>query len=324
MIVPRIADHDEVLDKLRRLVPDLRIENVHGKMTDDEAADRLARLASGELDGLVATTIIETGIDLRTANLIVMLDASQLGVGQLHQLRGRVGRGERQGRAMLFTDCPWTKANKSDGTVRRLRILAENDWLGAGFAIAARDLEQRGSGDLFGDAQTGHTQRLGVELYGHLLARALEGRLDEALDMGAVRVVVPGGLIPDDWVPQMDVRARLYGRLAKAADEDELTSIENEMTDRFGPLPAPAVELLRATRLRLRARLRGFGETKLGPKAIAVTFPGETADALRETLKGAGEWKGDKLVVPHEGDAVAALEELLDRIGAAQDRRKAA
>ena len=324
VIVPRIADHEKVLDELRRLVPDLRIENVHGKMTDDEAAERLGQLASGELDVLVATTIIETGIDLRTANLIAVLDASQLGVGQLHQLRGRVGRGERQGRAMLFTDCPWTATKPSEGVKERLRILAENDWLGAGFAIAARDLEQRGSGDLFGDAQTGHTQRLGIELYGHLLREALNDRLDQALDIGTVRVVVPGGLLPEDWVPQMDVRARLYGRIAKAGDEDELKAIRDEMADRFGPSPAPARELLRAARLRLRARAHGFGETKLGPKAIAVTFPAEVAHALRDVLDGAGQWKGDKLVVPHEGDAIAALEDLLERICDARTRREAA
>ena len=320
VIVPRIADHEKVVAGLRDLVPGLTIDAVTGKVDDEEADRRLRRVADGGTDVLVATTIIETGIDLPMANLIVMLDASRLGLGQLHQLRGRVGRGIRRGRAMLFDACDWIDAGGGSAVRQRLRVLERHDELGSGFAIATRDLEQRGSGDLFGEEQTGHTQHLGVELYSVLLSRALRGVGTTAM-FDAPRVTLPRAGIPVAYVPYAETRARLYSRIAKADTLPEIEEIAAELIDRFGPIPDEAAALLRSARLRVRLCAHGAREVKAGPKGIALTFAPTAAATHREHVGKAGKWKGDKLVLPHDGDAEEALSAMLERLdGSALER----
>ncbi|MDQ4061081.1 MAG: DEAD/DEAH box helicase, partial [Pseudomonadota bacterium] len=236
VVCPRIEDIEPMAARLRELVPELHVMVAHGKMPAEEIDDTMVRFADGEGDTLLATNIIESGLDVPRANTILIWRADRFGLSQLHQLRGRVGRGRLRGVAYLLTD-PAAKIGAA--TEKRLRTLEALDRLGAGFAISARDLDLRGAGDLLGEEQAGHVKLIGVGLYQHFLERALRVARGEApgddwspeLNLGLT------GLIPEDYVPEAEVRINLYARLARLQRSGEIDAFGDEIEDRFGPMP---------------------------------------------------------------------------------------
>ncbi len=282
VVVSRIEDMAPMAEQLSRLVPGLRVRQAHGKMPAAEIDEAMVRFASGDGDVLLATNIIEAGLDVPRANTMIVWRADRFGLSQLHQLRGRVGRGSRRGQILLLTD---PDAKIAEVTLKRLRTLQAFDRLGAGFAISARDLDMRGAGDLLGDAQAGHMKLIGVDLYQHLLGSALRTARGETIDHWAPELHLGvSGSLPEGWIPEADVRITLYSRLARLTDMGGIEAFEAEIHDRFGALPVEAERLLEVARVRVMARSAEVARIDAGPAAIALsprrTFAGQSIPAL--------------------------------------------
>ena len=275
VVVPRIADLPHMRAMLERLVPELTLVEAHGKMPAAELDEAMIRFAGGEGDILLATNIIETGLDVPRANTMIIWHSDRFGLSQLHQLRGRVGRGRRRGQVILMAE--GDEIGKA--TEKRLRTLATFDQLGSGLAIAGADLDQRGGGDVLSDAQSGHMKLIGVDLYQHLLEGALRRARGEAQRewQPDIRTGEPGGF-PAEWIPEAEIRLNLYVRLARLQDRLELEAFEAELMDRFGPLPELAAALLDRARLTMLAIETNIRSVHAGPAAIALTnVDGEAA-----------------------------------------------
>ncbi len=229
----------------------------HGQMRERELERVMNDFYHQRFNLLVCTTIIETGIDVPTANTIIMDRADSLGLAQLHQLRGRVGRSHHQAYAYLLT--PHPKAMTKDA-VKRLEAIASLEDLGAGFTLATHDLEIRGAGELLGDEQSGQIQSIGFTLYMEMLEQAVEAlksgkepSLDDLLrEQTEVELRIPA-LLPDDYIPDINTRLSMYKQIASVADSDELTELKVELIDRFGKLPDAALNLLAIADLKLDA-----------------------------------------------------------------------
>ena len=269
VVVSRIEDMAPMAEQLAKLVPNLRIRQAHGKMPPLEIDDAMVRFAAGDGDVLLATNIIEAGLDVPRANTMIVWRADRFGLSQLHQLRGRVGRGSRRGQILLLTD---PDAKIAESTLKRLRTLQAFDRLGAGFAISARDLDMRGAGDLLGDAQAGHMKLIGVDLYQHLLSTALRTARGETVEHWTPELNLGvAGCLPESWIPEPDVRITLYSRLARITDMGGIEEFEAEIQDRFGTLPVEAERLLEVARVRMLARSADIGRIDAGPAAIALS-----------------------------------------------------
>lgn len=269
VVVPRIEDMEGLAKRISRIVPDLSLLQAHGKMPAADIDDVMVRFADGEGDILLATNIIEAGLDVPRANTMIVWRADRFGLAQLHQLRGRVGRGNRRGQVILLTS---SDDKIGERTLKRLRTLATFDRLGAGFDISARDLDMRGAGDLLGDDQAGHMRLIGTELYQHLLGTALRQARGETVEHWSPELNLgEGGSFPESWVPELDLRLELYVRLARMKAETELDAFEEELVDRFGPLPEAAERLVGWARVRLAAKLLQVERIDAGPAAIAIT-----------------------------------------------------
>jgi transcription-repair coupling factor (superfamily II helicase) len=281
VVVPRIADLAEMRKRLETTAPNLSLVEVHGKMPGAELDEAMVRFAAGKGDILLATNIIETGLDVPRANTMIIWRSDRFGLAQLHQLRGRVGRGRRRGQVILTT----TGETVLDATEKRLRTLETFDQLGSGFSIAGADLDQRGGGDILSDAQAGHMKLIGVELYRHLLEGALRRARGEAQREWFPEIRTgSAGAFPPNWIPEEEVRLNLYIRLARLRERAELEAFEAELADRFGPLPDAAQSLIDRALLTILALETGIRAVNAGPKAIALT----PAEADEAALKAAG------------------------------------
>ncbi|NJC33222.1 transcription-repair coupling factor (superfamily II helicase) [Sphingomonas jejuensis] len=288
VVVPRIEDIDPLATKLARLVPDLSVVVAHGKMPVDALDSAMVDFAAGDGDILLATNIIEAGLDVPRANTMIVHRADRFGLSQLHQLRGRVGRGGRRGQIMLLTE---GDATIGEATLKRLRTLQAFDRLGAGFAISARDLDLRGAGDLIGDAQAGHMKLIGVDLYQHLLGHALRVARGEAEDRWWPTLnLQAAGRLPESWVPEPDLRLSLYGRLSRLEEPSDVDAFEAELEDRFGPIPPEAARLLRTARIAALAEIAGVRQVDAGPGAIAVTPVDRRAEPPAPFAEEKGRW----------------------------------
>ncbi|MGI4878035.1 MAG: helicase-related protein [Janthinobacterium lividum] len=278
VVVARIEDIAPMAEQLARLVPELSVAVAHGKMPAVEIDENMIRFASGDGDVLLATNIIEAGLDVPRANTMIVWRADRFGLSQLHQLRGRVGRGSRRGQVLLLTDAT---ASIAPATVKRLQTLQAFDRLGAGFDISARDLDMRGAGDLIGEAQAGHVKLIGVDLYQYLLGAALRSARGEAVDRWTPDLNLGiAGALPETWIPDVAIRVALYARLARLTDDAALDAFENELEDRFGALHPEAAILLQVARIRLLARRAEVARVDAGPAAVAVRLRhGATIDA---------------------------------------------
>ncbi|MGN2244385.1 transcription-repair coupling factor [Frateuria sp. GZRR33] len=262
--------------ELQELIPEARIGIAHGQMPERELERVMADFHRQRFNVLVCTTIIETGIDIPTANTIIINRADRFGLAQLHQLRGRVGRSHHRAYAYLIV--PDRKAITADAE-KRLEALASLEELGAGFTLATHDLEIRGAGELLGEEQSGQIQEIGFGLYTELLDRAVRalrsGKLPD-FDLSSeheteVELHLPA-LIPDDYLPDVHTRLTLYKRIASAKNEDHLRDLQVEMIDRFGLLPEPAKALFALSSLKLMATPLGIRKLDLGANGGRITF----------------------------------------------------
>ena len=290
VVVPRIEDMDGMTKKLRALAPELEIREAHGKMPAAEIDDAMVAFAREDGDVLLATNIIEAGLDVPRANTMIVWKADLFGLSQLHQLRGRVGRGARRGQIYLLTE-PGREIGPR--TMSRLQTLQAFDRLGAGFAISARDLDMRGAGDLLGEEQAGHVKLIGVDLYQHLLEQALRSVRGDAVDDWTPDINIgASGRLPESWIVDEDIRIGLYGRLARLRDKQELESFEDELADRFGEPPTEAQLLFALARLRITAKAAEVQRVDAGPAAIALSFqPGtKPSPATSQLTKKNDRW----------------------------------
>jgi transcription-repair coupling factor (superfamily II helicase) len=296
-VCPRIEDIEPMRARLVAVVPNLAILVAHGKMPAGEMDEIIVDFADGGGDVLLATNIIESGLDLPNANTICVWRPDRFGLAQLHQLRGRVGRGRRRGTAYLLTD-PDEKA--SAATEKRLRTLETLDRLGAGFAISARDLDLRGAGNLLGEEQAGHVKLIGIRLYQHLLERALTTARGESVEEDWSPDLRLGltGKFPADYVPEEEVRLNLYARLAELGTEEEISDFQDEIADRFGSPPAAVIRLFEMALLKCRCRALGIWRLDAGPQALAATFRphSDVKERLAAQAVDGLEWRGERLI----------------------------
>ncbi|AZZ93034.1 transcription-repair coupling factor [Hahella sp. KA22] len=266
--------------ELQEMVPDARVAVAHGQMRERELEKVMSDFYHKRFNVLMCTTIIETGIDIPSANTIIIERADKFGLAQLHQLRGRVGRSHHQAYAYLLTPPP---RNLTEDAKKRLDAISSAQDLGAGFTLATHDLEIRGAGELLGEEQSGHIQNIGFTLYLQLLDAAVkamrEGKeldLTQPIDQGCeVNLRLPA-LIPDDYLPDVHNRLILYKRIASAKDEDALQSLQIEMIDRFGLLPDATKNLFRQARLKLTADRLGIARIDIGAKGGVIEFNAKT------------------------------------------------
>jgi transcription-repair coupling factor (superfamily II helicase) len=271
----RVKSIDTVADRLRRLVPNAKIGVGHGQMDEKALEQLMVDFAEDRYDILLCTTIVESGLDFPRANTIVIDRADALGLSQLYQLRGRVGRSKR--RAYCYLLVPPTGAMTPDAR-KRLSVLRTFTELGSGFKVAARDLEIRGAGNLLGPEQSGHIAAVGFDLYAKLLeeeiARLRGETIEETIEC---EVAVPApAYLPEDYVREVQTRLALYKRIADAKDDLELNRLREELTDRFGRPGQPVLNLLAIVSLRRQAEKLRIRKIEAGPDQLAFEFDDST------------------------------------------------
>jgi transcription-repair coupling factor (superfamily II helicase) len=268
---------------LATLVPEARVGVAHGQMHEKELSERMDDFSEGEIDVLLSTSIIESGLDIPNANTLIVDRADTFGLAQLYQLRGRVGRGAQRAYAYFFKHA---KRKPTQEGAERLETLAENTQLGAGFSIAMRDLEIRGAGDILGARQHGHVAAVGFHLYTRLLAEAvksLKEKSGQPLDKNTLAFSVHRPLvavdlpldtnIPEGYVPDRVMRLGLYRRMADIATLDEIDALAEEFGDRFGPLPESVSNLLFQMRVKILAVDAGLTGMSIEGDQMILRFP---------------------------------------------------
>ena len=276
-VVPRISDLPEIEEFLREQVPEVSFVTANGQMAATELDDRMNAFYDGKYDVLLATTIVESGLDIPTANTMIVHRADMFGLAQLYQIRGRVGRSKTRAYAYMTTKprTPLTPAAE-----KRLRVLGTLDSLGAGFTLASQDLDIRGAGNLVGEEQSGHVREVGYELYQSMLEEAISrirsGQMEVLTDDDGqwapqINLGVPV-LIPEDYVPDLDVRLGLYRRLSGLTTKVELEGFAAELIDRFGPLPKEVNTLLLIVRIKAMCKRAGIAKLDGGPKGATIQF----------------------------------------------------
>jgi transcription-repair coupling factor (superfamily II helicase) len=271
---------DKTAADIQQLLPEAKVITAHGQMRERELERIMSDFYHQRYNVLVCTTIIETGIDIPSANTIIMDRADHLGLAQLHQLRGRVGRSHHQAYAYLLT--PHEKAMTKDAK-KRLDVIASLEDLGAGFTLATHDLEIRGAGELLGEDQSGSMSQVGFSLYMEMLDQAVtalkDGKqpsLDQVMaNQTEIDLRVPA-LLPDEYIFDVSLRLSLYKRIASAKNKNKLDDIQVELIDRFGLLPQPAKNLVNIAKLRLKAQTIGIARIEAGPLGGSIEFSGNT------------------------------------------------
>ncbi|EIJ33664.1 TRCF domain protein [Thiothrix nivea DSM 5205] len=265
----------KIEEELTGMLPNVKVRHAHGQMRANELESIMSDFYHQRFQVLVATTIIESGIDVPTANTIIINRADKLGLAQLHQLRGRVGRSHHRAYAYLIAP---PKANMTPDAVKRLEAIESLEDLGVGFTLATHDLEIRGAGELLGEGQSGQIQEIGFNLYNDLLERAVKalksGKVPE-LTASSNRTTVELGapaLIPDDYLPDAHSRLILYKRIASAPSQEALDELRVEMIDRFGLLPEPTKTLFSVTRVKLIAQELGIKKLDMNAKGGRIIF----------------------------------------------------
>ena len=277
-VVPRIEDMDRMAERLRTIVPDARMVQAHGRLAPTELERVMTEFGDGKYDILLSTNIVESGLDMPAVNTLIIHRADMFGLGQLYQLRGRVGRGKQRGYAYLT----WPQTHVLSAAARkRLDVMQTLDTLGAGFTLASHDLDIRGAGNLLGDEQSGHIREVGIELYQQMLEDAVADlRAERGAKKAADRDWTPNiqlglpVLIPDVYVADLPVRLGLYRRIGALTSDAETEAMAAELVDRFGPLPAEVDNLLQVVTLKRLCRDAGVERLEAGPKGMVVAFRG--------------------------------------------------
>ena len=307
-VVPRISDLPEIEEFLKTQVPEVSVIVAHGQMAAGELDDRMNAFYDGKYDVLLATTIVESGLDIPTANTMVIHRADMFGLAQLYQIRGRVGRSKTRAYAYLTTK---PRAKLTPAAEKRLRVLGSLDTLGAGFTLASQDLDIRGAGNLLGEEQSGQMRDVGYELYQSMLEEAIakirageiEG-LSEVDDQWAPQINLGVSvLIPEEYVPDLDVRLGLYRRLSSLTTKVELEGFAAELIDRFGPLPREVNTLLLVVRIKAMCKRAGIAKLDAGPKGGTIQFHNdkfaspEGLVAFIQDQRGLAKIKDNKIVI---------------------------
>jgi transcription-repair coupling factor (superfamily II helicase) len=308
-VVPRIADLADIEQWLREEVPEVKTVTAHGQMAPSEVEERMSAFYDRKYDVLLSTTIVESGLDIPSANTLIVHRADRFGLAQLYQLRGRVGRSKTRAYAYLTTA---PNRQMTEGAEKRLQVLANLDSLGAGFQLASHDLDIRGAGNLLGDEQSGHIKEVGFELYQSMLEEAI---LEVKAGPGAaprdsftpqINVEAPI-LIPEAYVPDLDLRMGLYRRLGELEDRRGVEEFAAELIDRFGDLPSETQNLLTIVETKINCRAACIAKLDVGAKGAVVTFADRGFPDLRgllayvERLKGAARLRPDsKLIVSRD------------------------
>ncbi|MGD8589212.1 MAG: transcription-repair coupling factor [Chromatiales bacterium] len=267
---------ESMAERLQGLLPGIRLQVAHGQMRERQLEGIMRDFYHQRFSLLVCTTIVESGIDVPSANTMIINRADKLGLAQLHQIRGRVGRSHHRAYAYLLTPPP---VSMTADAKKRLEAIESLEDLGAGFTLATHDLEIRGAGELLGEEQSGQITEIGFSLYTELLERAVaalkagrQPELDRPLDHGTeIELNIPA-LLPADYLPDVHSRLVLYKRIASARDAEDLRELQVEMIDRFGLLPQPAKNLFAITELKLRAHPIGIRKIEAGPKGARLLF----------------------------------------------------
>ena len=267
MVQPRVEGLEELLELVKRLAPCLRVAMAHGQMLEKELEEVMHRFMKGEIDVLVSTPIVESGLDVPAANTLIVKDAHKLGLSQLYQLRGRVGRSQEMGYAYFFI--PGMEHLTQEGK-KRLQALREFAQLGSGLKLAIRDMEIRGAGNILGTQQWGHASQVGFTLYCQMLEKTIqelqgqvmEEEVEPQLELGVEAI------LPSTYVGNEKAKIALYKRIAQASDEEELKALEEEVRDRFGPLPLPAQNLFALAAMRLIMKDLGGERLVRSPKGL--------------------------------------------------------
>ena len=312
IVVPRISDMAEMEDWLKREVPEVTHVAATGQMAAGELDDRMNAFYDGKYDVLLATTIVESGLDIPTANTMIVWRSDMFGLSQLYQIRGRVGRSKTRAYAYLTTK---PRQKLTDTAQKRLRVLGSIDSLGAGFTLASQDLDIRGAGNLLGEEQSGQMREVGYELYQQMLqdqiaaikSGAAEGITDDGEWSPQINLGVPV-LIPDDYVPDLDVRLGLYRRLSELTTKVELEGFAAEMIDRFGKLPKEVNTLMLVVRIKAMCKKAGIAKLDAGPKGATIQFHNdkfaspEGLVTFIQAQNGLAKVKDNKIVVRRDWD----------------------
>ncbi len=299
-VCPRIEDLDEAAAFLRQHVPEAKFVIAHGQMPATELEDKMSAFYDGQYDVLLATAIVESGLDIPTANTLIVYRADMFGLAQLYQLRGRVGRSKVRAYA-LFTLPP----NKimTVQAERRLKVLDSLDTLGAGFQLASHDLDIRGAGNLLGDQQSGHIKEVGFELYQDMLEEAvaaLKAGIEEPAEETWSPTITIGTAvtIPEDYVPDMQLRIGLYRRLATLETDEEIEGFAAEMIDRFGSLPEEVQNLMKLAAIKALCRAAHVEKVEAGPKGVIIGFRDNAFANPQGLVRYVTEQKSDAKVRP--------------------------
>ena len=338
-VVPRIADLPDMEEWIREEVPEVKAITAHGQMSATEVEERMSAFYDRKYDVLLSTTIVESGLDIPSANTLVVHRADRFGLSQLYQLRGRVGRSKVRAYAYLTTPADRQITETAE---KRLQVLANLDSLGAGFQLASHDLDIRGAGNLLGDEQSGHIKEVGFELYQSMLEDAIldqkaggDTRREEWTPQISVDAPI---LIPETYVPDLDLRMGLYRRLGELEDKQAVEAFAAELIDRFGALPEETQNLIRIVETKLNCREASIAKLDVGAKGAVVTFIDNGFPDLQgllayvERLKGAAKLRPDsKLAISRDWPTPEArlngalqLSRGLGRVATAGAKKKAA
>jgi transcription-repair coupling factor (superfamily II helicase) len=305
-VAPRIADLPDLEQFMRDEVPEVRFVTAHGQLSPTEVEERMSAFYDRKYDVLLSTTIVESGLDIPSANTLVVARADRFGLAQLYQLRGRVGRAKTRAYSYFTTRETRTVTEAAD---KRLQVLANLDSLGAGFELASHDLDIRGAGNLLGDEQSGHIREVGFELYQSMLEDAIlaarSGGDFKASDDFSPQITVDAPImIPDDYVPDLDLRMGLYRRMNELEKGEEIHAFAAELIDRFGKLPDETDNLLKIIEIKLNCRAAQVVKLDVGPKGALVHFHNDHFPDLQgliayvQRLKGIARLRPDsKLVI---------------------------
>ena len=326
-VVPRIEDLQRMSDRLREIVPEARTVQAHGRLAPTELERVMTEFGDGKYDILLSTNIVESGLDMPAVNTLVIHRADMFGLGQLYQLRGRVGRGKQRGYAYLT----WPPNHRlSVAAEKRLTVMQTLDALGAGFTLASHDLDIRGAGNLLGDEQSGHIKEVGIELYQQMLEDAVADiRAGEGKRAGQERDWTPNislglpVLIPEDYVRDLPVRLGLYRRIGGLASDAESDAMAAELVDRFGKLPEEVDNLLGVVALKRACREAGVEKLEAGPKGMVLSFRGNAfsnpAGLVQWLSRKGGMVKlrpDHKLAIARDMDVATRLKFARDTLGA--------
>ena len=336
-VVPRVADLPDMEEWLRTQVPEVKSITAHGQMSPSQVEERMSAFYDRKYDVLLSTTIVESGLDIPSANTLVVYRSDRFGLAQLYQLRGRVGRSKA--RAYAYLTMP---ANRSitEAAQKRLQVLTELDNLGAGFQLASYDLDIRGAGNLLGDEQSGHIKEVGFELYQSMLEEAIlelkAGGVPTKEEFTPQISVDAPIMIPEHYVPDLDLRMGLYRRLGELEDRHAIDAFAAELIDRFGALPEETANLMKIVEVKLNCREAMIAKLDIGPKGAVVTFAESGFPDLSgllgyiDRLKGSAKLRPDsKMIIARNWPTADArlngslqLSRGLSRVAAAGEKKE--